>query len=143
MDRVLLHNGMHPSFKLVYGYLAYYMHLNDPKVIRMIRYVYKGKGVIYIIRNTVTGMLYVGSTLSPSLRFHDHLVNHNTNAALQSAISHDGQSKFVIYIMQEVVFPAGLSFNEKLNHLRVVEQSYMDKYHADQLYNLIRSSIQS
>ena len=85
-------------------------------------------------------MLYIGSSMSPSLRFLDHLVNHNTNAALQSAMLRDGQSKFVAYVMQEVVFPAGLSFNDKVSFLRTIEQTYMDKYPVDQLYNTIRSS---
>ena len=128
------------SFKLVYGYIAYYMHLDSPKVIRGLRYAYKRKAIVYILRNTITDMLYVGSTLSPSLRFHDHFIARNTNSALQEAMSHDGVSNFVAYIMEEVVFPRGFTFNDKVKHLRVIEQSYMDKYPVEQLYNSIRSS---
>ena len=89
-------------FRLVYDYLHVYLRLGQARIITIIRYRYKGKAVIYIIRNTVTSMLYVGSTLSPSLRFYHHLVTadvNSSNARLQSAITEHGIENFNLYIM--------------------------------------------
>lgn len=130
-------------FRLVYDYLHYYLHIGQERVITILRYRYKGKAIIYIIRNTVTGMLYIGSTLNPALRFYRHFISgdsKNSNIYLQSAISTDGIDKFNLYIMEQVVFPSGLTFTEKQSFLRKVEQSYINKYPTDQLYNEINSS---
>lgn len=134
---------MPKHFRLVYDYLHVYLRLGQSRVIAIIRYRYKGKAVIYIVRNTVTSMLYVGSTLSPSLRFYHHLVTgdlNSSNAQLQSAITEYGIEKFNLYIMELVVFPSGLSYEEKRAFLRKIEQSYIAKYPQDQLYNEINSS---
>lgn len=88
-------------------------------------------------------MLYVGSTLSPALRFYHHFVTNdvsNSNARLQSAITEYGIEQFNLYVMELVLFPAGLSYNEKRSFLRKVEQSYINKYSKSQLYNEINSS---
>ena len=53
---------MSTKFRLVYGYIAYYMHVHRPRVVHTLRNAYRNKPLIYIIRNGVTGMLYVAST---------------------------------------------------------------------------------
>lgn len=134
---------MPSHFRRVYDYWHFYLHIGLERKISIIRYRYKGKAIIYIIRNTVTGMLYVGSTLSASLRFYHHFIARDvskSNANLQHAIATDGIEAFNLYIMQEVVFPSGLDYNDKLNFLHGVEQRYMDKYPKDQLYNKVNSS---
>ena len=76
----------------------------------------------------VTDKMYIGSTLSPSLRFYQHLVTgESSNDALQSAIQADGLEHFTLFIMKVVEFPKGLSYNDKVRHLRAVEQRYIDR----------------
>ena len=89
----------------------------------------------------VTDKMYIGSTLSPALRFYHHLVTaESSNDALQSAIQADGLEHFTLFIMEVVEFPKGLSYNDKVRHLRAVEQRYIDKYPREQLYNSMNSS---
>ena len=111
---------MPKHFRLVYDYLHVYLELGQSRIIKIIRYRYKGKAIIYIVRNTVTGMLYVGSTLSPALRFYHHFVTNdvsNSNARLQSEITEYGIDQFNLYVMELVLFPAGLSYDEKRSFL--------------------------
>jgi hypothetical protein len=85
-------------------------------------------------------MLYVGSTLSPALRFHHHLVTgYHSSIPLQAAIAHYGLANFNVYVMKEITFPASASFDQKVNLLRIEEQAIMDKFPIEQLYNKIRS----
>src|SRR5437763_16653632 len=42
---------------------------------------------IYAIINTVTGCLYIGSSVSVGIRLTSHLISRNTNGYLQSAIT--------------------------------------------------------
>ena len=118
------------------------MHLDQARVLKMVRYTYKGKAVIYILRDTVTGMLYIGSTLSPSLRFYHHLIvgGDTSNLNLQQAIGVDGIENFTLYIMEIVKIPSRLSYQEKLDYLHIIEQKYLDKYPREQLYNINRSA---
>jgi group I intron endonuclease len=133
---------MKPHFRLVYDYYHYYVNITS-RVISIIRYRYKGEAIIYIIRNTVTGMLYVGSSTNSSLRFYHHFITgdlDNSNARLQAAISADGIEKFNLYIMELVQFPAGTDYHNRRHYLRKVEQQYMNTFPQDQLYNEMKSS---
>ena len=86
-------------------------------------------------------MVYVGSTLVPGRRFSNHLVTgYNPNEALQVAITKHGLSQFTAYVFEVVEFPAGLSLAQKCSYLRAVEQTYIDRFPAAQLYNYINSS---
>lgn len=86
-------------------------------------------------------MLYIGSTLIPSLRFHNHLsTGINSNANLQAAIKVHGVSNLTVYILVVVEFPSNLTTDaSKKQYLRQIEQKYMDKYPKAQLYKEQRS----
>ena len=122
------------------GYICYYLNVHLLSVVNKIRYRFKGLTVIYAIRCRVTGMMYIGSTFSPSLRFHQHLMTgSSSNINLQTAIARYGQSKFVVYILEVVEMPKQLTYGERKNFLAEREQHYMNHYPIDQLYNTIRA----
>jgi hypothetical protein len=85
-------------------------------------------------------MMYVGSTMVPSLRFHNHLVlGDNLNQFLQEAIKQHGLSQFTVYILETVKMPDHLTYTERVSKLRGIEQSYMDQYPKSKLFNTIKS----
>lgn len=129
------------KFRSVQGALAYHMNLHTARAVKALRHGYQtAPGLVYIIQNTVTGHLYVGSTMTPAYRFHSHFVARSTNSALQAAITQYGLSKFKVYIMQTVTFPTDVSnFASRVGYLRAIEQSYMDKFPLEQLYNTVKA----
>jgi group I intron endonuclease len=123
------------------NHLAYYLHLDDPKVVRALRYRFKGKAIIYGFRCLVDGKMYIGSTLTPGLRFHSHLVTGlDSNINLQEAIAKYGVHMFTGYVFQLVAIPRALSTAEARVFLSKVEQTYINKFPKAQLYNSINSS---
>ena len=129
------------KFQLVRNYVSYFMNLDQIKVINMIRYMYKDQHVVYAIKCRISGMLYVGSTTTPSSRFHHHLITYTySNAGLQAAIAMYGLSNFTLYILEVVTYPSSLTLSERGVFLRQREQSYMNKFPVRQLYNSIKSS---
>lgn len=122
-------------------YTAYYMNLHLPNVITKLSYRFNKFSIVYGIRCRRTSMLYVGSTMVPKLRFHNHPVTGKpSNRALQSAIVKYGLHNFVVYVFEIVVFPKGLTSMEQKAYLRAVEQRYIDHFPKNQLYNEINSS---
>jgi hypothetical protein len=63
-----------------------------------------------------------------------------SNLALQQAITQHGLNNFIAYVFEIVVFPTGLTLDEKKAFLKVVEQKHMDKFPKAQLYNNYNSS---
>ena len=127
-------------FKSVPLYVCYYYNLHMITVINDIRYRFQHKPIIYAIRHRATGMMYIGSTFTPSLRFHQHLISGtSSNANLQAAMALHGQSKFVLYVLELVQIPNGLSRDQRKLYLLGREQHYMDRYSTDQLYNSSRA----
>jgi predicted GIY-YIG superfamily endonuclease len=109
------------------------MHVHKPRVLKALRYRYKGVAVVYIIRHMPSGMQYVGSTFTPMLRFHQHLVTGtHSNVGLQSAIAQHGLSEFVVYVVEVVEF-GNMAQSLRKAHLLAREQSHMDRYPATQL----------
>ena len=124
--------------------VVYYRNLHLSSVIKALRFRYKGKAIIYALRCQITGQMYIGSSLAPSLRFHSHLVTGlYSNANLQNAIDKNGLNRFTAYIFEEVVIPKGLTLPQAKAYLAKIEQSYIDRYPSDQLYNTNKSSLSS
>ena len=122
-------------------HFAYYLHLDDPKVVRAMRYRFKNKSIIYGFRCHITRMMYIGSTLTPGLRFSEHLITgHHSNEALQEAMQVHGLSNFTGYVFKIVDVPKHLTTNQARAYLSKIEQTYLDKFPEEQLYNVIKSS---
>ena len=130
-----------PSFVSTTKYAAYYMHLGTPKVVKMLRYRYDGKYIVYGFRCLTTGKVYIGSTMASVKRFHNHIITgENSNAELQAAIKGYGLNNFVAYVFETIPMPSHLTWAQKQAILHKVEQSYMDLYPKAQLFNSISSS---
>jgi group I intron endonuclease len=129
-------NNLSAFLTVMPAYIAYYQHLNDPRVVRALCYRFKGKSIIYGIRCKVTNMVYIGSTLVGHDRFYQHLISgKSSNTALQEAINMYGLSKFTAYVFEKVSYPVGLSYAERTDFLRKLEQMYIAKFSKFQLYN--------
>ena len=116
--------------------VAYYLNLDNPGVITGLRYRFKKSAIIYGIRCRPDGMIYVGSSLAPGLRFHKHLITgEESNENLQDAISKHGLGKFTVHIFKVVDFPAHFAYAEKKTHLLKLEQEYLDMIPQKRLYN--------
>lgn len=76
--------------------------------------------------------------LSPPLRFYHLSIGESSNHNLQLAIAEDGIKKY-LYIMEIVIFPAGMNYQGKLDYMNIIEQRYMDKLPREQLYNTVRA----
>ena len=60
---------------------AFYKHLDNPQVVRDLQYRFEGIPLIYGITCMVNQMIYIGSSLSPSKRFHKHLTIRSTDSS--------------------------------------------------------------
>ena len=120
--------------------VRFFTDLHLERTIKMLQYTYRKDAIVYAFMSNVDRMVYIGSTLVPARRFHNHLVTGQfSNITLQQAISQHGLESFVAYVFEVVVFPAGLSLKEKKAFLRAVEQKHIDKFPKAQLYNSINS----
>jgi len=112
------------------------MYLDDPRIIRKLQYRFKHDAIIYGIRCQVTNMLYVGSTLSSSLRFHKHLITgEQSNANLQAAIVKYGLGMFTVHIFKVVSIPMGATYNVEKDILLAYEKEYILAVPSQRLYN--------
>ena len=119
---------------------AYYMNLDNPRILRALRYRFKEKTIIYGIRCQVNNQIYIGSSFAPSLRFHQHLVTgFCSNTLLQRAIKSHGLSNFTVHIFEVVDFPSTASYMDRKAILLQVEQQYLDYFPAAQEYNSINA----
>lgn len=123
--------------------VAYYLNLDKSGVITSLRYRFKKSPIIYGIRCRPDGMIYVGSSLAPGLRFHKHLITgEESNQNLQDAISEHSLGQFTVHIFKVVDFPAHFNYcsplwgeKEKKTHLLKLEQEYLDMIPHKRLYN--------
>ena len=121
--------------------IAYYMNLNNPRVVRELRYRFKEKTIIYGIRCQVDNLIYIGSSFAPSLRFHQHFVTgYHSNTRLQEAIALHGLSKFTVHVFEIIEFPSTAKYADRKATLLQVEQRYLDHFPMVQKYNSINAS---
>lgn len=122
--------------------IAYYLHLNNPDVIKKLQYRYRDKNVVYGLRCQVDNRTYVGSTMTAGLRFHNHLISSGakSNANLQAAISKYGLDFFTAHIYEEVLMPVNATYQQRKAILLQREQYYMSQFPRTQLYNKINAS---
>jgi len=128
--------------------VAYYLHLDNPQQIARLCNRFMGQGIVYGICNQVNQMIYIGSSLNPSLRFQMHLTpksqlspnqRDNSNTHLQMAISKYGLGRFKVLVFEVVDLPVDNTYMEKQERLRIAEQRYIDHFPKVQLYNKINS----
>jgi group I intron endonuclease len=118
--------------------VAYYLHLDDPNVVKGLRYRFQYTPLIYGITCMVNQMIYIGSTQNPSKRFHKHLTIRSTstsNKDLQAAITQYGLHNFKVHIFELVRLPREATYEEKQALLRNVERRYIAHFPKSQLYN--------
>lgn len=121
--------------------VIYYMNLHLTSTIKALQQRFRGETVIYAIRCQINNKVYVGSTLTPARRFHQHLVTgEKSNSNLQADISKYGIDKFTLYVM-EIIDVKNIPFKARVNFIRQREQYYMDKFPLEQLYNSSRSYV--
>ena len=121
--------------------VAYYLHLNDPNVIKQLQYRYRNLSIVYGLRCQIDNRIYVGSTLNPGKRFHNHLVSlGKSNSFLQAAISEYGLDLFTAHIFEEVKVPSGAAYSVRKSILLEREQYYINLIPEEQLYNKISAS---
>jgi group I intron endonuclease len=129
------------SFLSAGNYLHYYLNLLDTKVVSLLRSRYRGKGVVYGLRCRPTGQMYIGHTMSPSTRFYNHLITHDTsqsNTNLQLAIERHGLGKFIVYIYAALPYDT-TNYATVKDQLRRIEQQHINRFPTAQLYNKINS----
>lgn len=128
------------AFTWISRSVIYYTNIHLPLVMDKIKYRFRYSTVIYGLRCNVNNMVYVGSTTKPADRFYQHTIEgKGSNKPLQADIAKYGLDKFTLYIFEIVVYPAGLTTSQQNTHLKALEQSFMDRFPAPQLYNSIRS----
>jgi hypothetical protein len=143
LDKAILILLLMNQFYLIPSDVRFFKNLHLPRTIQNLKYEFRGSVIIYAIRCQITNMVYLGSTMIPGKRWHDHLVTgKHSNAALQAAILKYGISHFTAYVFErDIKFPAHLStIHEKLAYLHAIEQTYINRFHQDQLFNAINSS---
>lgn len=94
---------------------------------------YKKRAGVYQIRNTVTGKVYIGSSVSvyarKSAHFHYLKGNKHKNEKLQNSFNKYGQESFVFEVLEYV---------EDVTKLAEREQYYIDLYNASEKgYNIL------
>lgn len=125
--------------KWIPEHIAYYMHLDNPDVIKALQYRFKNVPIVYGIRCQVNGLIYIGSSLAPGLRFHKHLITgERSNDALQAHITKYGLGKFTVHIFKVVEFPSDSSYAEKKTLL--ITQEYLNLIPVRRRYNTINAS---
>lgn len=121
--------------------VRFFTNLHVPRHFQNLQYELRGKALVYAIRCQITNMVYVGSSLTPARRLHNHLITGKYSSdVLQNALKSYGLSCFTVYVLEVVTFPNHYSIRNKLIHLHKVEQRHINKFPKDQLYNLVSSS---
>jgi len=117
--------------------VPFYMNLHLPRAINNMRYSFRNTPIIYGIRCRVTGMMYIGSTVTPQHRFQKHLIAHtHSSSDLQADMDKYGLQSITVHILEVVKFPAHLSSSLHKSYLTQVEQTYIDRWPKAKRYNI-------
>lgn len=96
---------------------------------------YDGPG-IYIIRNTVDDMVYIGQSNNVRWRLFDHqkriLKNKRCNEKLKEAVNRYGLSSFRFEVLEQVPMPSSRKVLGRI--LTPLEQKWLERYRG-RLYN--------
>lgn len=121
-------------------HISKHTSLNDVRNINKMRYNYNHIPIVYAMVCENTQMIYVGSTWDSVKRFNKHLIKfERMNTRLLSDIQKYGLESITLYIFLKVPFDSKVSNLVKKRTLLAVEQSYIDMFTKDQLYNSINS----
>lgn len=93
---------------------------------------------IYCIKNTVTGRMYIGSTMNLFQRVASHKTCLNSNSHINKAMVAD-KKKYGIHSFEIIV----LEKRKRKDLLICGEQKFIDKYNDGTLYNIGNSVFQS
>ena len=116
----------------------YFINLQLPRAIDNMRYQFRDKPIIYGIRCRVTGKMYIGSTFVPQDRFYKHLIARDplrSSPELQDDITRYGLESITVHIFEVVKFPKDMHIANRKDHLRSIEQSYLDRWPKHKRYN--------
>ena len=116
------------------------MNINEPRGLKSLMFGYKGKALIYGVHCRPAGKLYIGSTFSPTLRFHKHFVTgYRSNEFLQNDINQYGLESITVHIFEIANFESNSTYSSKRHTLRKLEQSYINQVPPKRLYNKIKA----
>ena len=85
-----------------------------------------GLSGVYAITCTITGAIYIGSSVEIANRLYDHLVERNTNEHLQRAIALYGLDCFMFTVVEVYVVDPQLSAEENQANLLAREQHWLN-----------------
>jgi group I intron endonuclease len=102
------------------------LHVSEGRLRRAVIKALTGIAGIYAIINTVTGCLYIGSSVSVGIRLTSHLISRNTNGHLQSAIALIGLEVFQVVLVEIYELDPNLSDVENSLALLEREQPWLD-----------------
>ena len=102
------------------------LHVSESRLRRAVIKALTGIAGIYAIVNTVTGRLYIGSSLSVGIRLTAHLIIRNTNEHLQSAIALKGLEVFQVVLVEIYELDPNLSDVENIVALLEREQHWLN-----------------
>jgi hypothetical protein len=129
--------------------LSFHKGLTNLSQVVLLQHMYRPFAVVYGFRCDLDNRFYVGSSVTPGLRFHNHLVSHaNSNATLQSAFNTHGLDHFTFTAQARcVVFEKhkweGRTYEEMKTFITQREQFIMDQFPKQQLYNTNRAVAKS
>lgn len=99
--------------------------LNNKNTLKTYRYMLKNKGGIYSWINTVNGKQYIDSAKDFYIRCTEHINNHKSNSALQSAFIKYGLENFYFVIYEYFSFK---NKNLSSKALTDLETMYIKKF---------------
>jgi len=124
------------------NHLTVHTSLHVRKNIDKLRYKYDHMAIIYGIVCNITQMIYIGSSWDPVRRFNKHFIKKDPsqmNPYLLADIDKHGLDNFTVYIFTKVVINRSDTLKDRKATLRKVEQSYMDMYPTEFMYNSIKA----
>ena len=123
--------------------LSFHKEMTNIGQVELLQHMYRAFAVVYGFRCDLDNRTYVGSSVNPGLRFHNHLVSRtHSNAALQSVISTHGLDNFTIVVFEKHKWE-GRSYDEMKKFITQREQFIMDQFPLQQLYNTNRAVAKS
>lgn len=127
---------------MIPNHLTVHTSLHVRKNVDKLRYKYDHMAIIYGIVCNITQMIYIGSSWDPVRRFNKHFIKKDPsrmNPYLLADIDKYGLENFTVYVFTKVVINRNDTLKVRKATLRKVEQSYMDMYPTELMYNSIKA----
>jgi len=115
--------------------ISYHMHLEDSKRLSKLQAMYRKYAIVYGLRSNIDNRIYIGSSLTPGLRFHHHLITASrSNFNLQAAIAEHGLENFTALVYAKFEWNRN-DYEGTKKFLLQQEQLIMDQFPREQLFN--------